>query len=127
MRRATHAAEPHAREIAVLADPELVAALRLAGVAKTQALCADPKARETVLETLAAWLDTDTVALVIIGAGHAALVRERLDALRRERRTLPVVVEVPSRDGPWETDAAQYYRRMGRDYLGLELALEKEE
>lgn len=126
MRRAVHGTEPQAREIAVLADPELVSALRLAGVARVRALRAEAQAREEVIETLQGWLAEEGMALVIVGAAHAELAREQLEAWRRQRRVLPVIVEVPSRDGPVETDAAHYYQQMGRDYLGLELRLEAE-
>jgi vacuolar-type H+-ATPase subunit F/Vma7 len=112
------------KEIAVLADPELVDALRLAGVHRVRALRAEPGAAGAVAETLRAWLVSDQVGAVVIGADHAALARDVVAEFRRGKRISPVIVEVPSRDGAWATDATEYYQQLGRAYLGLEIVLQ---
>jgi vacuolar-type H+-ATPase subunit F/Vma7 len=113
------------KEIAVLADPELVDALRLAGVRRARALRAGSDAASIITEALREWLAADEVGLVVVGADHAALAREAVGEFRRGRRLLPVIVEVPAQDGAWPADATEYYQRMGREYLGLEIVLQE--
>jgi vacuolar-type H+-ATPase subunit F/Vma7 len=114
------------KQIAILADPELVDAMRLAGIRRTRALRAHGGAAAAIGETLREWLATDEIGVIIIGADHAALARELISGLRRGKRISPVIIEVPSRDGAWQADAVQYYQRLGREFLGLEIVLQEE-
>lgn len=111
------------RAVAVLADPELVGALRLAGVGRTLGLRAVPEATETVEETLREWLADASLGVVIVGADHAALAIEAIGRFRHTRRVSPVIVQVPSRDGAGGVDATTYYQALGREFLGLEVVL----
>ena len=111
------------RAVAALADPELVDALRLAGVERTRALRAEPEAAETVEETLREWLADESLGVVIIGADHAALAAETISRIRHGRRLSPVIVQVPSRDGAWAADTTEYYQALSREFLGLEVVL----
>jgi vacuolar-type H+-ATPase subunit F/Vma7 len=112
------------KRLAVMAEPELVNALRLAGVGRTRSLRAEAGAAETVDETLREWLAEDEIGVIVIGAEHAALVRDRIAAYRKGKRTTPVIVEVPSRDGAWQDDATGYYQQLCREFLGLEIVLQ---
>jgi vacuolar-type H+-ATPase subunit F/Vma7 len=112
--------------IAVLADLELTQALRLAGIHRTRALDASAAgAKQRVRDTLREWLDSDELGLIIIGTGHAALVSDDLDALKASKRLLPVIIEVPSRDGAWQADSTRFYQALSRKYLGLEIVLDE--
>jgi vacuolar-type H+-ATPase subunit F/Vma7 len=116
--------DPVDKRVAVMADPELVDALRLAGVSRTCALRAGAGAAEAVDKTLREWLAADDTGVIVIGADHAALVRDRVAACRKSRRITPVIVEVPSRDGAWQADATDYYQQLCREFLGLEIVLQ---
>jgi vacuolar-type H+-ATPase subunit F/Vma7 len=109
--------------VAVLADAQLVDAMRLAGVERTRTLRAEPEAAESVEETLREWLADESLGVVIIGADHAALAAEAISRIRHGRRLSPVIVQVPSRDGAWESDATAYYQVLSREFLGLEVVL----
>ena len=116
-----------AQEIAVLADPELVDALRLAGIGRSEALRAQPAAAARVRQMLAAWLEDDAVAVIVIGVAHARLVAAELAEHRHSRRAHPVVVQVPSLGDGGERAAADYYHELGREFLGLEIVLQASE
>jgi vacuolar-type H+-ATPase subunit F/Vma7 len=115
------------KQIAAIGDPELTTALRLAGVRRTRAIRAEPGAAPAIAETLGQWLAADEIGLIVIGADHAALARDLVSGFRASRRLSPVIVEVPSRDGAWATDATDYYQRLGREFLGLEIVLQDDD
>jgi vacuolar-type H+-ATPase subunit F/Vma7 len=115
------------KQIAILADQELVDAMRLAGLSRTRALRAHAGSTAAVCETLGEWLMEEEIGVIVIGADHAALASELISSVRRGKRISPVIVEVPSRDGAWRADAAQYYQTLGRKFLGLEIVLRDNE
>ena len=123
MKTVRHETATQERALAVLAEPELVDALRLAGIERTRALRATPDAAQRVQETLREWLADESLGVVIIGTAHAALAAEMIRSFRHGRRPSPVIVQVPSRDGEWEADARAYYQALGREFIGLELVL----
>ncbi len=113
------------KEIAVLAGPALVDALRLVGIRRTRVI--DPGA-ETAGEVRAAirdWMAGGEVGVIVIGGEFAAHARDLLDGHREGRRLLPVILELPS-SGTTPEDAAAYYRRLCRIFLGLEIELKQE-
>jgi len=116
-----------AQEIAVLADPELVDALRLAGIGRAEALRAHEAAAPGVRRILAEWLEDEAVSVIVIGAAHATLVAAELAEHRHSRRAHPVVVQVPSLGDGGERAAADYYHELGREFLGLEIVLQASE
>jgi len=112
------------KEIAVLADPELIGALRLAGLRKTVALQAgDADTRLAVVETLQDWLRNEEVGVILVAENLAAMAEDVIASPRKGKRLLPVIVEVPSREGSRHGDAADYYKKLSRDFLGLEIVL----
>lgn len=113
-----------AQEIAVIADPEIVDALRLAGVGRSEALRADEAAAPRVRQILGDWLEDAAVAVIVIGAAHARLVAAELAGHRHSRRVRPVVVQVPSLGDGGERDSVDYYHQLGREFLGLEIVLQ---
>lgn len=115
------------KQIVVMADSELVDAMRLAGVRRTRALRAGPGSASAVGETLREWLAAEDIGVIVIGADHAALARDLISAFRNSKRISPVIVEVPSRDGSWQADATAYYQQLGREFLGLEIMLQDDE
>jgi vacuolar-type H+-ATPase subunit F/Vma7 len=113
-----------AQEIAVIADPGIVDALRLAGVGRSEALLAEEAARPRVRQILADWLEDAAVAVIVIGAAHARLVAAELAGHRHSRRVRPVVVQVPSLGDAGELNSLDYYHQLGREFLGLEIVLQ---
>jgi vacuolar-type H+-ATPase subunit F/Vma7 len=116
-----------AQEIAVIADPEIVDALRLAGVGRSEALRADEAATPRVRQILGDWLADATVAVIVIGVAHARLVAAELAGHRHSRRIRPVVVQVPSLGDGRERDSLDYYHELGREFLGLEIVLQPDD
>jgi vacuolar-type H+-ATPase subunit F/Vma7 len=112
------------KQIAVLADPELADAMRLAGVRRTRALRAAPGAASAVDEALREWLAAEDIGVIVIGADHAELARGLIASFRKGKRISPIIVEVPSQSGSWQADATQYYQQLGREFLGLEIMLQ---
>lgn len=113
-----------AQEIAVIADPEIVDALRLAGVGRSEALRADEAAAPRIRQILGDWLEDAALAVIVIGVAHARLVAAELAGHRHSRRVRPVVVQVPSLGDGGERDSLDYYHQLGREFLGLEIVLQ---
>lgn len=80
-------------EIAVVADPHVATAFRLAGIKRTY---------ETgnSQQRLAALLQDDDIGLIIITESLADECRSLIDQQRASPRMLPLIVEVPDFSGP---------------------------
>lgn len=127
MRDMTVSEGSRAQEIAVIADPEIVDALRLAGVGRSEALRADEAATPRVRQVLGDWLADATVAVIVIGVAHARLVAAELAGHRHSRHIRPVVVQVPSLGDGRERDSLDYYHELGREFLGLDIVLQPDD
>ncbi len=88
-------------EIAVVADPHVATAFRLAGITRSY---------ETgnAQQMLAALLQDEAIALIIITESLAQECRALIDRQRASTRMLPLIVEVPAFSGP---------RRQGDDQI----------
>jgi vacuolar-type H+-ATPase subunit F/Vma7 len=113
------------RQIAVMAGEDLVGALRLAGVRMVKVIGAEPAAANTVRRTLQDWVAQEEIGVIVVAAEFAALARELIDSLRAQQRIFPVILEVPSPEDARHADVAAYYRKLSRDFLGLEIVLQE--
>jgi vacuolar-type H+-ATPase subunit F/Vma7 len=116
---------PGDRQIAVMAGEELVGALRLAGVRMVKVIRADPAAANAVRRTLQDWVGQEEIGVIVVAEELAALARELIDSLRAQRRIFPVILEVSSPENARHADVAAYYRKLSRDFLGLEIVLQE--
>ena len=125
MRTTLHSPSERPREIAVLAERELVDALRLAGVSRFRALPADKKVRDELNEALREWLGSEVIGVIILGEEHAALAGELIGAVRASKRITPVIVSVPSLAHEADEDFAGRYQALARRFLGMDIVLQE--
>lgn len=111
------------KEIAVLAGPAMVDALRLAGVRRARVIEAGAETAGEVRAAIREWTECGEVGVIAIGEELAVHVRDTLAHHRKAKRFLPVILELPSPETTRE-NAVAYYRRLSRDFLGLEIELE---
>jgi vacuolar-type H+-ATPase subunit F/Vma7 len=116
---------PEERQIAVLADEELVGALRLAGVRLARVMESDAAAAPKVRELLREWVADEGIGVILIAENLASLIEGQLDSWRAERRIFPVILQVPSPGAALHADVTGYYSKLSRDFLGLEIVLEE--
>lgn len=116
-------AKKHA--IAVMAGPELVGALRLAGVRETCVVEGEQGSPAKINETLRGWIAGGEVGVILIAEEPAAHAAEVIRSVRARKGLVPVILEIP--DGALEKGgAAAFYRKMSRDFLGLEIVLKED-
>lgn len=113
------------KEIAVLSGPELSGALRLAGIRKTRVIERSQGSAEEVNAVLREWMEAGDVGVIVISEEFSPFAHDFLQSVRQGKRILPVLVEVPS-PGTRQVDAVDYYRKLSRDFLGLEIELKEE-
>lgn len=115
------------REIAVLARPELAGVLRLAGLSRVKSVEAGAETPESLQNVLKEWIGDDSIGVIVVDEELARLASEQIRRLRHGKRILPVVVEIPSKSREKAMDASTFYRRLSREFLGLDIELKNEE
>jgi len=110
-------------DIAVIGDEELVNAMRLAGISKHYMIKGNHDVRDNVRKTLTELLAEPNVGIVIILEDYAQYVKDLITQVRKEKRTTPVIVEVPSKFGTKYPDTREYYRAIIRESIGFEVEI----
>ena len=110
-------------EVAVIGDQELVSVLRLAGVRKTHVIPGERNAAEEVRSTLREYVSDQEVGVVVLLEEFADIAGDVVAQIRQSKSVLPVVVEVPSKQGTKHPDVVGYYKRFSREFLGFEIEI----
>ena len=109
--------------LAVIGGEDLVNGMRLAGIERYQVIKDERQAGAEIREALAALVGDPGIAIIVIQEEHAALVAAELERHREARRSVPVVLPVPSRRGTREGDARLYYRELLRKFIGFDIEI----
>ncbi len=110
------------KEIAILAGPGLAGALRLAGVRRARSIEPEAVSEDSVRSTLRKWIAGDEIGVIVISEELAALARDLIAPHRMGKRVFPIILEVPA--DAEKADSAGYYRKLSRDFLGMEIVLD---
>jgi vacuolar-type H+-ATPase subunit F/Vma7 len=112
-------------DIAVIGNDVLVNGLRLAGVKRCYNIAAikDCDIGVEVKKALKLLLEQDDVAIIILLEQYAAYAQEMLDTIRESKRTIPVIVEIPSIQEIDCNAVKKEYKQFARKYLGFELEI----
>ncbi|MCC5804950.1 MAG: hypothetical protein JJU00_01360 [Opitutales bacterium] len=119
-------AQPTEPAIAVIAAPERVDALRLAGVAESHAVAADSAATAEIPGILRRWISGGKIGVILIDENLIPFAGDAVRTLRAGKSALPVILEVPVHEVTADTSAA-YYKALSREFLGLDVVLEAED
>lgn len=110
-------------DIAVIGDEELVNALRLAGISNYHTIRGDHDVGEDVRKALTELLGQTDVGIVIMLEDYAQHVEDVLSRVRKGKRMMPVIIEVPSKFGTRYPDTKEYYRTLIRESIGFEVEI----
>jgi vacuolar-type H+-ATPase subunit F/Vma7 len=109
--------------LAVIGGEDLVNGMRLAGIERCHVVKDERQAEVEIREALRTLLDDPGIAIIVIQEEHAAAVTSELARLREARRSVPVVLPVPSRRGTRLGDARLYYRELLRKFIGFDIEI----
>lgn len=108
-------------DITVIGDEELVNALRLTGIGRHYTIKSNHDAAENVRKALTELLAEPDIGIVIILEDYAQYVEDLTIRIRKQKSTLPVIVEVPSKFGTKHPDVKVHYRALIREAIGFEV------
>ncbi|MDH4068311.1 MAG: V-type ATP synthase subunit F [Dehalococcoidia bacterium] len=108
-------------DITVIGDEELVNALRLTGISRHYTIKGNHDAAENVRKALTELLAEPDIGIVIILEDYAQYVEDLTTRIRKQKSTLPVIVEVPSKFGTKHPDVKVHYRALIREAIGFEV------
>jgi len=109
--------------IAVIGDEDLVSGMRLAGVSRYHIVMDNADSGEDVRKAVLSFINDSNVGVIAIQEDYQPFVDEITAGLRREKRVLPVIVEVPSKRGTEQGDVALHYRTFIRRFVGFDVEL----
>ena len=109
--------------IAVIGDEELVSGFRLASVSTYYMIKDDQNTREDVREALSELLAKPEVGVVVMLEDYTEHVRDILSRIREEKRTIPVIIEVPSKFGTKYKDVVGFYKAFIKDSIGFDVEI----
>ena len=110
-------------DITVIGDEELVNALRLTGISRHYIIKSNHDAAENVRKALTELLAQLDIGIVIILEDYAQYVEDLITRVRKQKGTLPVIIEVPSKFGTRYPDTREYYRALIRESIGFEVEI----
>jgi len=110
-------------DIAVIGDEELVSGLRLAGVSRYHMIKGDHNAREDVRRVLSELIDDPNVGTVLILEDYIQYAEDLVVQVRKGKRMVPIIIEVPSKFGTKYRDIREYYKAFVREYIGFDIEI----
>ena len=109
--------------IAVIGDADLVTLLRLAGLSHYHVIENTENVEMDVRETMGQRIDESDVSIVAIQADYTPYVQDMIDRVTEDKRLTPIIIEVPSRSGTGDENAAEYYRKFVRKFVGFDIEI----
>jgi vacuolar-type H+-ATPase subunit F/Vma7 len=109
--------------LAVIGGEDLVNGMRLAGIERYHIIKDERQAEADIREALRVLLGDPGIAIIVIQEEHAAAVAAELERHREARRSVPVVLPVPSRRGTRQGNARLYYRELLRKFIGFDIEI----
>lgn len=109
--------------IAVVGDEELVSGLRLAGISRYYVINEEHNAREDVRKALGELIDEAGVGVIVILEDYVEYVKDLLTRLRKGKRVIPVIIDVPSKLGTQCKDVVGYYKAFIRKSIGFDVEI----
>ncbi|MBE9514104.1 MAG: V-type ATP synthase subunit F [Chloroflexi bacterium] len=109
--------------IAAIGDKELVDGLRLVGISKYCIVQDDRNIAGDVRKALNEFLADADVGVIVILEGYAEYVEDLMTRVRQDKRTTPVIIEVPSKFGTKYPDIVGYYKEFARQFIGFDIEI----
>ena len=109
--------------IAVIGDEDLVSGMRLAGVKRYYIVASNSERGEDIRKAVLIFINDANVGVIALQEDYLPFIEDITKGLRREKKVLPVIVEVPSKHGTRYGDVSLHYRTFIRRFVGFDVEL----
>ena len=110
-------------DLAVIGDEDLVNGLRLVGVSRYSIIKNGRNLSEDIRTALSGLISEPDVGIVAIQEDYAEYVEDLIAQVNQDRRTTPVIIELPSKYGTKYGDVTDYYRAYIKKFIGFDVAI----
>ena len=110
--------------IAVIGDEDLVNGMRLAGINKYRIIEEkDQNKAENVRESFSTFFTEPEIGIIIILEDYMGYISDFISHYKREKKTTPIIVDVPSKFGTKYEDITRYYEQVIKKSIGFDVRL----
>lgn len=110
--------------IAAIGDEDLVNGMRLAGISKYYIIEEiDQNIAENVREALAKLIVDPEIGIIIILEEYMSYISDFMSHRKKERKTIPLIIDVPSKFGTKYEDITRYYEQVIKQSIGFDVRL----
>jgi len=110
--------------IAAIGDEDLINGMRLAGISKYYIIKEiDQNIAENVREALSKLITEPEVGIIIILEEYISYVSDFIANRKREKKTIPLIIDVPSKFGTKYDDITGYYEKVIKQSIGFDVRL----
>ena len=110
--------------IAAIGDEDLVNGMRLAGVSKYFIIeNTDQNTDENVKEALAKLIMDPGIGIILILEDYMSYISDIMSHRKREKKIIPVIIDVPSKFGTKYEDITRYYEQVIKQSIGFDVRL----
>ena len=111
-------------KIAAIGDEDLINGLRLAGVNKLYII---KENEENIIETvnlaLSEFVAEPDIGIIIVLENYMDFVRDVISKLKKDKKTIPLIIDVPSKFGSKYKDITGYYEQVIKESIGFDVRL----
>ncbi len=110
--------------IAVIGDEDLVNGLRLAGISKYYIVKEiDQNIAENVKKALSKLIAEPEVGVIVILEEYKNHISDFMSNRKREGKTIPLIIDVPSKFGTRYGDITSYFENVIKQSIGFDVRL----
>lgn len=110
--------------IAAIGDEDLVNGMRLAGISKYYIIEEiDQNIAENVREALSKLIAEPEIGIIIILEDYMSYISDFMSHRKREKKTIPIIIDVPSKSGTKYKDITRYYEQVIKQSIGFDVRL----
>ena len=110
--------------IAVIGDEDLINGMRLAGISKYYIVKEiDQNIAENVRDALSKLIAEPEVGVIIILEEYKSYISDFMSNRKREKKTIPLIIDVPSKFGTKYGDITRYYEKVIKQSIGFDVRL----
>jgi vacuolar-type H+-ATPase subunit F/Vma7 len=110
--------------IAAIGDEDLINGMRLAGISKYYIIEEiDQNVTENVREALSKLIAEPEIGIIIILEEYMRYISDFISHRKREKKTIPIIIDVPSKFGTKYEDITGYYEKVIKQSIGFDVRL----
>ena len=110
--------------IAAVGDEDLINGMRLAGISKYYIIEEiDQNIAENVREALSKLITEPDIGIIIILEEYMSYISDFISHRKREKKTIPIIIDVPSKLGTKYEDITGYYEQVIKQSIGFDVRL----